>query len=335
MPSGNTNGGMRVHTLDGPDAMSHLNDRVVRPEVVGSGLFTSECWTRACWTYYQDERPLLLTVSDSIDRVLAQIRLSIVGSEITWPGKTLGDFHSLLQGRNTIESTSFGRAPDLLFQELMRLGNGMQLSLNAIRGPSILGTPRYGACFSEVAPRLRWKEDEAPSLRTSSKRRRKLRSSVNALFGEHHFNFIVHTPGDREFEGEVSNFYQLRRSALLKSPVWPELKEIDRSATTDIMLTSVVSGHNDFFSTALYQLTKEGASPIAQGLVIVEETRHLLYMSTYDTSWASYSPSHSALQEYLRSADKATELSFGRGNESYKYDLGGEDERLFEIWRRL
>lgn len=305
----------------------HLIDECSEPT-----FFDSLAWQKAWWSEFGANFELkLLAVRSDSGHIKMIAPLMADGSRISFLGNTdLVDYHDFLS-RDRSSSSSL---------EAVVRAVGEMPGIESIRLQSIPGNSATVTQFREVAERAGWsveieQEDVAPRLELPAswdaylanlrkKDRHELRRKMRRLEAAGEIRQVELTQPD-DVEAAMDDFMALHRMS-----------------TTD-KAEFMTAGRERFFRTVAVALAREystrlvfleiNGERVAASLSFVCRNVRYLYNSGYNPTQSSLSVgllNHAltikkSIEEGLRAFD------FMRGDEAYKYHLGGVDREIFSL----
>lgn len=300
-----------------------------------SAIYTSPEWCLAAWNAFPDlGPPHLATLTDG--RTLLGLLPLTSGSNdnhLNWAGWPLGDEHDARM------NTRYH--PEEIAAALLR---GVAAAAGADTTPGLTEV-RSAAVLTRVvrsrpgcpAPVLRLSEPDAefgplacvPGW--SRDRRRGLRATRRHLDEAGSVTF-ERVSGPARLSASLPPFVAARLAAWSNRGRLDELPEMDRHVRFPDFITEVATGLSSRGLCYLAVLSLDGDA-VAQSLLFRTSGADLLYMSTYRHEMARYSPSHLLLAEIAAAAftEGVRVIELGRGDESYKFDLGAEQRHLRDL----
>ena len=298
---------------------------------VVNNLYITPTWQELWWSAFQDGRSLAgFYLTDAAGQLTALASLSRCGDNFSFVGNSdTFDYNDFIIARGT-EPAFF---PALLDE--IDSGGGRQLDLYSVGedSPTLAMLPDlarergYAVDIAEedVAPRIdlppTW-DDYLAGL--SKKDRHELRRKLRRLEGHENWRwFCVSEPG--EAADRTDTFLDLMRNS---DPAKAEFLTADRE---------------DFFRKLIGATAEQGVlrlffmemddKPVAASLCLDYDSVRMLYNSGHDTEYRYYSVGLLLHALCLRDALERgyRYFDFLRGNEPYKYRLGGRDHHLYRI----
>ena len=298
---------------------------------VVNNLYVTPIWQELWWSAFQNGRSLAgFYLTDTAGQVTALASLSRCGDNYSFVGNSdTFDYNDFIIARGT-EPRFF---PALL--DAIDSGGGRQLDLFSVGEdsptlamlPDLARARGYSVDIVEedVAPRIylppTWDEYLAG---LSKKDRHELRRKLRRLEGHENWRwFCVVDPG--EASARADTFLDLMRRS---DPAKAEFLTADRE---------------DFFRQLIAATASQGLlrlffmemddQPVAASLCLDYDGVRMLYNSGHDPEYRYYSVGlllHSlCLRDALEGGYRY--FDFLRGNEPYKYRLGGSDHQLYRI----
>jgi CelD/BcsL family acetyltransferase involved in cellulose biosynthesis len=300
-----------------------------------SAIYTSPEWCLAAWNAFPDlGPPHLATVMDGQTLLgLLPLTSGSNGNRLTWAGWPLGDEHDArIDARYQPEEITAA----LLRAAAAAAGAGSTPGLTEVRSAAAL-TRVVGSRPGCPAPVLRLNEPDAefgplaciPGW--SRDRRRGLRAARRHL-GEAGSVIFKRVAEPARLSTLLPLFVASRLAAWSHRGRLDELPAMDRHVRFPDFITEVATGLSSRGLCYLAVLGLDGDA-VAQSLLFRTPGADLLYMSTYRPDMARYGPSHLLLAEIAAAAfaEGVRVIELGRGDESYKFDLGAEQRHLRDL----
>lgn len=291
-------------------------------------VFETRPWFTAWWeSFGRHEQTVALIADEGDSRWILPLYVDTRDNEPTvrWLGHPFVDRATVLGDRSPLSRS----AAALLVEALMSLGTPVELDA---LDPGDESTARLlhtlGACgwvvTDEACPMLALGDRVDRSKKNLTRFARRLPAARMRL-----------TSGPELTRSIVSEFVRRRQQRWQADGRWDELPPVEhRPEFVELFgrLTEVLAQQG---SARLLQLEVDDVV-LAQDLHLGIPAMPLLYFRTYDRAYAAHSPGRALLDQYVVWAAGAScaAIDLGRGDEQYKYDLGGDTSNVAEaIWR--
>lgn len=290
-----------------------------------NSLFLTLPWKRLWWQYFSDDYlPLLLSIAHD-GRPVGIAPLIVRGSEIFFLGSTtVCDYQDFILS----DEHSYGGISAVLDHLEDTTWNSLTLFSVPSGSPTLTTLPKLAAERGydlsieqeDVCPQAELSADWEGYLGLLSKKdRHELRRKLRRLEQSGQVRFYASDDLDQDLEG----FFQLHRASRDEKAAFmtDEMAAFFRSAVADLAKEDI---------PRLFFLEVEGVRAAA-ALCFDYHNQRLLYNSGYDHNYASLSVGLLLKAHILKDALEGgmRKFNFLRGNEPYKYDLGGVDYPIY------
>lgn len=326
---------IRTELISDPTQISALRQAWHSTEASGpSSVFTSPEWCQAAWRLLPElGHPRLLIAHDHAEILRAVLPLSAASDELVCAGSPLGDEHDLRVCPGTHPANA---ARGILASLENYARTEGRVRLRDLRADGVL--PRAADTVpGSPAPALTLGRapgeagGQCASAGVSHKRRKALANRRRAL------SRLGAVTVDRVGEPSrlpdaVAQFVADRLGAWGQRGRLQELPEADRHPQFAEFLATVAAALASRGRCFLTRLLLD-SRVVAQALYFRTGRTDLMYMTTYEAAFARYSPSHLLLAgaAEMAKAEGICTIELGRGDERYKFDLGGESRHLREV----
>ena len=298
---------------------------------VVNNLYITPTWQELWWSAFQDGSSLAgFYLTDAAGQLTALASLSRSGDNYSFVGNSdMFDYNDFVIARGT-EPSFF---PALL--DTIDSGGGEQLDLFSVAedSPTLAMLPDlarergYAVDIAEedVAPRIYLPDSWDDYLAGLSKKdRHELRRKMRRLEGHENWRWYCVSDAD-EASRRTDTFLELMRSS---DPAKAEFLTDDREEFFRRLIASTASQG----VLRLFFMEMDD-KPVAASLCLDYDGVRMLYNSGHDTEYRYYSVGLLLHALCLRDAlEKGYRyFDFLRGNEPYKYRLGGHDHHLYRI----
>jgi len=301
------------------------------PRAATNTIFLTPCWQNIWWKHFGDGRePLYLRVHCG-DQVVGVAPLMLEGDTLALAGSTeVCDYLDFI-----LEEEHCSSALPALFDYIGRM-SWSTLVLHSIPGKSptsaflrdlaARGDARYLVDIQQedVSPGVELPGDWESYLSLLSKKdRHELRRKFRRLAGVGSVQYVA-TTEDSDLEHDLDDFFRLHRDSR-------EDKAAFMTPSKEAFFREIARAFVAKDIGKLFRLEVDGI-PAASVLCFDYNNERLLYNSGFDHSFSSLSVGLLLKAYTLRDAIEAgmRRFDFLRGDEPYKYDLGGVDAPMYQ-----
>ena len=300
------------------------------PESATNTVFVTPCWQEHWFKHFGGERQMeLLSVREGSGRLVGIAPLLLNGSKLSLVGNTeVCDYSDVVLSRDHSEG---GLSAILDFLSPLRWERLILHSLPS-DSPTLAFLPEMARARGwsvqvtqeDVCPRVDLPDQwEAYLGRLTKKDRHELRRKFRRLQTAVEVRFVRNGAGD-DLSREMDDFFRLHR--------------LSREDKAEFMTPPM----EDFFRQTIGDLASRGTAGIsfldldgvrAAAIIYFDyDGQRLLYNSGYDPAFSALSVGLLLKAQSLRDAIEAgmKRFDFLRGNEPYKYDLGGLDFPIYQ-----